>query len=58
MLGSKNETYGIITLEALAFGVPVVAAAIGGTVRLVQHGQIGLLYLRRYVVSCARAVCR
>ena len=58
MLGSKNETYSMVTLEALAFGVSVVTAATGGTVELVQHGQIGLLYLRRYVVSCARAVCR
>lgn len=58
VLASENETYGMVTLEALASGVPVVAAATGGTVELVQHGQTGLLYLSRDVAACARSVRR
>jgi glycosyltransferase involved in cell wall biosynthesis len=58
VLASENETYGMVTLEAMAAGVPVVATATGGTVELVQHGKTGLLYLRGDVAACARAVRR
>ncbi|WP_210521118.1 glycosyltransferase family 4 protein [Hymenobacter terricola] len=58
MMASENETYGMVTLEALAAGVPVVAAATGGTVELVQHGQTGLLHVWHDVAACARAVRR
>ncbi|WP_082116008.1 glycosyltransferase family 4 protein [Hymenobacter terrenus] len=56
VLASENETYGMVTLEALASGVPVVASASGGTVELVQHDQTGLLYPLRDVAACAQAV--
>ena len=58
VLASENETYGMVTLEAMASGVPVVATATGGTLELVQHGKTGLLYLRGDVAACARAVCQ
>ncbi|MBD2722416.1 glycosyltransferase family 4 protein [Hymenobacter armeniacus] len=58
VLASENETYGMVTLEAMAAGVPVVAAATGGTVELVQHGHTGLLYLHRDVAACARSIRR
>lgn len=58
MMASENETYGMVTLEALAAGVPVVAAATGGTVELVQHGHTGLLCLSRDVAACAPAIRR
>jgi len=58
MMASENETYGMVTLEALASGVPVVGAATGGTLELVQHGHTGLLYLWGDVAAAARAVRR
>ncbi|MBF9140737.1 glycosyltransferase family 4 protein [Hymenobacter properus] len=58
VLASENETYGMVTLEAMAAGVPVVAAATGGTVELAQHSHTGLLYLHRDVAACARCVRR
>ncbi|MBF9223076.1 glycosyltransferase family 4 protein [Hymenobacter ruricola] len=58
VLASENETYGMVTLEAMAAGVPVVVAATGGTVELVQHGHTGLLYLHRDVAACARSIRR
>jgi D-inositol-3-phosphate glycosyltransferase len=58
MMASVNETYGMVTLEAMAAGVPVVGAATGGTLELVRHNHTGLLYLWQDVPACVRAVRR
>ena len=50
---SEDETYGMVTLEALVPGVPVVAAATGGTLELMAHGPTALFYPRRNVAVCA-----
>ncbi|MCB2377522.1 glycosyltransferase family 4 protein [Hymenobacter sp. BT635] len=56
VLASPNETYGMVTLEAMAAGVPVVALAAGGTLELVQEGETGLLYPAGDVPACARQI--
>lgn len=40
----KNEAFAVALLEAMASGVPVVAAAEGGTLEAVEHGQTGFLF--------------
>ena len=39
-----GEPFGRVTIEAMAFGLPVVATRAGGTLEIVQDGKTGLLY--------------
>lgn len=39
-----NEPCGVAVIEALAFGMPVLAARSGGPAEMVQHGKTGLLF--------------
>jgi len=43
VLPSSTETYGLVALEAMASGLPVIAADAGGLRETVRHGDNGLL---------------
>ena len=43
LVPSRSESFGLVALEAAACGVPVVAAAVGGLLSLVDHGDTGFL---------------
>ncbi|QJX48316.1 glycosyltransferase family 4 protein [Hymenobacter taeanensis] len=58
VLASVSETYGMVTIEAMASGLPVVASATGGTLEIVQDGQTGLLYPLRDVQACVQQVLK
>ena len=40
---SRDEAFGLVALESLAVGVPVVASAVGGLAEVVRHDQEGWL---------------
>lgn len=44
LLPSKNESFGLAALEALACGVPVIASDMGGLPEVVTHGETGYLF--------------
>lgn len=55
---SRYEPFGIINLEAMACGAPVVAASVGGIPEVVSHGKTGLLYEPGDLDAMARTVSR
>jgi 1,4-alpha-glucan branching enzyme len=50
---SLYEPFGIVALEAMAAGTPVVAADVGGLGDVVDHGRNGLKMLPGDAYSCA-----
>lgn len=45
VLSSESETYGMVTLEALFFKIPILATKSGGTSDLLNQGEFGELYM-------------
>ncbi len=43
LLPSSNESFGLVALEAMASGVPVIASDVGGIPEVVRHGVTGYL---------------
>ena len=54
LLPSQNESFGLVAMEALAAGVPVIASRVGGLPEVVQHGVSGYLFPPGDVEGMAR----
>jgi len=44
VMATNSETFGMVTLEALAHGVPVIASNSGGSPEILEYGRIGFLF--------------
>jgi D-inositol-3-phosphate glycosyltransferase len=54
---SYHETFGMVALEALASGTPVIAARVGGLVTIVKDGETGYLFDERSPETLATYLC-
>jgi len=57
VLPSLAEPFGLVILEAMALGKPVVATAAGGPMEIVAEGETGLLIPPRDPPALAEAIC-
>ncbi len=53
---SHTEAFGLVLIEAMAVGTPVVAAKVGGVPEIVQSGRAGILVPPRNPTSIAEAI--
>jgi len=55
---SRREAFGIVVVELMRMGVPVIASAVGGLVEVVQHERTGILLDELSPKAIAEAVGR
>jgi glycosyltransferase involved in cell wall biosynthesis len=55
LLPSRNESFGLAALEALACGTPVIGSSMGGLPEVVTHGETGFLFPLGQVEAMAEA---
>ncbi len=56
VMSSRYEAFGLVVIEAMAAGVPVVSADIDGPREILQQGRLGTLFRSGDAQSLARAV--
>jgi phosphatidyl-myo-inositol alpha-mannosyltransferase len=52
-----GESFGVVLIEALAAGAPVVASDLDAFARVLEHGEAGVLVRRGDAAALARALC-
>lgn len=56
VMASKAETFGMVTIESMACGTPVIASNAGGSPEILDHGKFGLLFEPLNPESLARKI--
>jgi D-inositol-3-phosphate glycosyltransferase len=57
VMPSLYESFGLVALEAMAMGTPVIAADVGGLAHLVQDGRTGFHFPPRDAEALATRIC-
>ncbi|MFY9569938.1 MAG: glycosyltransferase family 4 protein [Blastocatellia bacterium] len=55
---SRYEPFGMVVLEGMLYGLPIIASALGGPLRILEHGRTGLLYPPKDVSALGEAILR
>lgn len=58
VMASKAETFGMVTIEAMASGKPVIGSNAGGTPEILRQGELGYLFEPNDARSLAEAIDR
>lgn len=58
VMASRAETFGMVTIEAMASGTPAIGSNAGGTPEILESGKIGYLFQPNDVSSLAKAIQR
>jgi len=58
VMPSEKEGFGIVFLEAMAYGKPVIGGAHGGTTSVIEHGESGLLVNNLDIAGLAQSIVR
>jgi len=53
---SRYEPFGMVILEGMLHGLPIVASNVGGPAEILEHGRTGLLFTPRDAVGLAEAL--
>jgi glycosyltransferase involved in cell wall biosynthesis len=56
IMASKSETFGMVTIESMACGTPVIASNAGGSPEILDWGRLGLLFEPENAISLARKI--
>lgn len=56
VMSSRYEPFGLVVIEAMAAGLPVVASAIEGPVEILRDGHFGLMFPNEDVTALASAL--
>ena len=55
-MASKAETFGMVTIESMAAGTPVIGSNAGGTPELLDDGKRGILFETMNAESLSEAI--
>jgi glycosyltransferase involved in cell wall biosynthesis len=58
VMASKAETFGMVTIEAMASGTPVIGSNAGGTPEILKFGEAGYLFAPLNAASLAESITR